>query len=88
MDSLKIPKLNNQDAVDNSFAIELQELSWYLRDVESGRTTIDLNKLQEVCNALEKSAKIMSVLEIRLKSLNSIRAEFDKYTDEYNNLIN
>lgn len=60
------------------FSEELQELAWLLGETERGRTTLTPDDMHDISNALQRAARIISVLEIRSRSLNNLRDEVNR----------
>jgi hypothetical protein len=71
----------------NKFSEELQELAWLLGDAERGRTTLTPDDMHDIRDALQRASRIISVLEIRSRSLNNLRDEVNRYMDEFNDMI-
>lgn len=69
------------------FSEELQELTWLLGDAERGRADLTPEDMHDIRDALQRASRIISVLEIRSRSLNNLRDEVNRYMDEFNDMI-
>lgn len=69
------------------FSDELQDLAYLVQYASRDGSELTDEDLTDIKNALLRAYRIISVLEIRSRSLNNLRDEVDRYMDEFNSMI-